>query len=363
MTMASTRSGDLGYVAVTVAAVLVILLGFVAIAGDLGAAYSARTAAQKAADAAALAGAFTFVVDTTQPQPQTATNHALRTAKANNILGVALTDAEVTVNVDTVNRRVKVDVNHNMPTFFARVLGQTQAGIHAQAFAEASASATSSFCLKPWFVPNTVFSASAPCTACTAGQVLISGGQPTAFAKSMYGTEFVLKPQQPSGAIAPGQFFAIQFPGSSGANDYRNNIRSCPSTAFVCGTSYSVETGNMVGPTAQGVNDLVGNPPNDTYLAVGQYQHPDGTISDTSIALSIAAIWDACNAPGFCPANKFPSGTNVNLQIVGFALIFIEGIQANAVMARLIDVAPCGGGLNSNEAGPYGLPVRLVRNP
>ncbi len=52
-----------GYIIVTTAMLLVVFLGFGALAIDVGLLYSARTSAQRAADAAALAGAFTFVAD------------------------------------------------------------------------------------------------------------------------------------------------------------------------------------------------------------------------------------------------------------------------------------------------------------
>jgi hypothetical protein len=253
-----------------------------------------------------------------------------------------------------------VSIARNENTFFGGVLGVTNASIKTTAYAEASPNATASYCVKPWFIPNTIASAQAPCTACANGQVLIRNGQPTPYAISQYGAQVSIKPQNPSGAISPGQFFAIQLPGAVGANDYRNEIATCYATSVPCGQSYSVETGNMVGPTKQGVNDLIGNPPTDTYIGVGQYRHSDGTISDTSIALVVAPIWDTCNFPGFCPGNQFPNGTNVNVQIVGYAMLFLSGVQGNNVVARLINVSACGGG-NPTETGPFAIPIRLVR--
>jgi Flp pilus assembly protein TadG len=351
-----------GYVIITVAVLLVVLLGFSALAVDVGIMYSARTSAQRVADAAALAGAFTFVVDPTSPQPATATQHAQETAVDNNILGDPLTAGEVTVNVDVGNRLVTVDINRNEPTFFARVLGQTLAPIHARALAEASENATGSYCVKPWFITNTTMSGQAPCTACMNGETLISNGDVTAFAQSKIGLQFNIKPQQPANAIGPGEFFALQLPASVGGSDYRTNIGTCPAGALACNEVFSVETGNKVGPTKQGVEDLIGKPPADTFVAVGQYRRADSTISDTSKALVVAPIWDTCNLAGFCPGNKFPNGTNVNLRIIGFAMVFLEGIQGNNVVARLINVSACGNGApDTDEVGPYSIPVRLVR--
>ena len=339
-----------------------ILLGLSALALDVGVMYTARTSAQRAADAAALAGAFTFVVDPTSPQPDTAAQHARQTALGNRIVGDPIETADVTINVDVANRLVTVDIHRAQNTFLARALGRTVTDINARAIAEASPDATSAYCVKPWFIPNTVLdSVNPPCTACTAANVLISGGEVTALALSRLGQQFTLKPNNPSGQMAPGQFFAIQLPDSVGGSDYRNNIRFCTPAAVGCSDVYSVETGNMVGPTVQGVRAMIGDPP-DTYSGIGMYTHADGTTSDTSRSLVVAPIWDTCNMPDFCPDNQFPTGTNVNLQVIGFALIFVEGIQGNDVVARLINVFSCDGApLETSETGPYAIPVRLVR--
>src|SRR5437867_5012204 len=97
-----------GFVLVVVAIVLVALIGFLALAIDVGVLYSARTSAQEVADAAAMAGAFTFINDTQSPQPQTASDNALQVALHNSILGQPVAAGDVNVNVDYTNRRVTV---------------------------------------------------------------------------------------------------------------------------------------------------------------------------------------------------------------------------------------------------------------
>src|SRR5439155_13656988 len=88
-----------GYVLVTVAALLLVLLGFMALAIDSGILLGARTSSQRAADAAALAGAATFVLDAASPQPDTAILHARQTAMSNKVLGTLIEDAQVDVQV------------------------------------------------------------------------------------------------------------------------------------------------------------------------------------------------------------------------------------------------------------------------
>ena len=368
------RQNEAGYVIVSTALTIVLLLGFAALAVDVGMLLGARSAAQRAADSAALAGAFTFVAQPLSPQPATARDHALATALDNEVLDNPITAPEVNVDVDAGNRRVIVDITHTRGTFFARAFGSNQATIGVRGVAEASATSTGSACTKPWFIPNTVMSGLPPCDACAAGEVFVAGGAVTPFAQAQMGLQFTIKPGNPQNAIGPGQFYAIRMPDSQGGNDYRTNIATCSAGVAYCAESYGVEPGNMIGPTIQGVRALAGDPPNDVFMNVGQYyNNASSIISDTSPQLAIAPIWDICNMPGFCPGNQLPGGgAGLQIAIVGFALVFIEGVQGNDVLSRLIWASSCsaaggpggpGAGPAPPETGPYSIPVRLVRLP
>jgi len=356
-----------GYVIVTTALLLVVFLGFGALAVDLGLLYSGRSSAQRAADAAALAGAFTFVANPSAPQPSTAYDHAMSTALSNNILGTSLTAPEVTVNIDVANQRATVEIAHTEGTFFARALGRNSVDIAVKAVAETSIDAVATFCAKPWFVPNTVVSNLSACDACAQGQVLVDNGVVTAYGEQQIGMSFSVKPQNPQSAMQPGQFYAVRMADSAGGNDYRTNIASCSSDVITCQTTYGLEPGNMIGPTLQGVNDLTGTPA-DTYMGIGEYQDSGGNVSNTSRSLIIAPLWETCNLDGFCPDNRLPDGgANAQISVAGFALLFIDGVQGNNVMAHLLGVFGCGSITGpppgTLETGPYSVLVRLVRLP
>jgi len=355
----NTSKKQEGFVIVVVAIALIVLVGFLALAIDIGVLYSARTSAQGVADAAALAGAYTYIDNPTAPNlSQLAQDSALQVALNNSIMGQPIAASDVTVTPDPANRRVTVDVQSTQNTYFARAFGIETASVGAQAVAEAAKYAAGSPCTKPWFIPNTVMSSSDACPACGTGEVLISGGEVTAFAQSKFGSEFRVTSNDPGNSLAPGVFYAIDLT-KGGGSDYRDNIATCVNTYVRCLDSYSVLTGDKVGPTQQGVNALIGNPPDDTWVSLGQYQTPQG-LSDSSKAVVVAPIWDTCGMAGFCPGGNFPSGTNANLQIIGFAVFFLEGIQGNDVMARLVNVASCS---SSSETGGtvLSLPLRLVR--
>jgi hypothetical protein len=159
---------------------------------------------------------------------------------------------------------------------------------------------------------------------------------------------------------------------SSGGNDYRTNIATCPAEAVYCANTYTSENGDMNGPTKQGACQLVcydgssncNSCQKDTFVSPGKYQRPDGTITSSSRSLVIAPILDICQ---YCATGGPPTGQS-DFTVVGFALVFIDGISGNDVLAHLVNIAPCpasggggGGGINPNESGPFALPIRLIR--
>jgi hypothetical protein len=286
---------------------------------------------------------------------------------------VAVTASDI--DVDTELRRVTVRVNKQVKTFFAKALGIGTFDIGVVAVAEAGVTPTAAYCLKPFVIPNTALTTSGPCDACENGQVLVTNdGKKTQYAKDMEGEQFTLKPQNPGNAWVPSNFMAVQISGS-GSDAYRDDIAGCTGVIVKCGDLLNVETGNMVGPTRQGVegggqagDGLIGDPP-DKYWDVAEYG-PNHT--DTSRALVVAPIWNSClndqfkkNDAAECPAASLPSGGNVQYGVAGYALVFIEGVENGedgGVVGRLIDVFPCSTGFNQvTTPGPYALPVRLVR--
>jgi Flp pilus assembly protein TadG len=387
------RHNDSGYVLVVLAGGFVLLLGFAALAVDVGVLYSSHTSAQRAADAAALAGAFTFVTDPSADDLVTlATNRATKTAIQNQILGQTIQDSEVNVTVQSALRRVTVDVTHPVSTFFAKALLAGSATVHARATAETASTATGARCVKPWFIPNSTFAPEGvnACGACSdmGNSLVVIPPDNTAnrdFINTQRGQLFTLKAGTPGGAIAPGQFYAIDIVDrNTGADIYRESIAGCPVEAGIsCLGIYSTKTGNMQGPTLQGIEggtNLVGrllnSPSPDTWAGYTQgvasfYENGDTSRHvDTSSQMIVAPLWNVCTPTLDCSdpdRPKFPTGTSTDLQVVGFALLFIEGLGGNGntdVLARLLDVQACGNTPPSpTEIGPFAVPLRLVRVP
>jgi Flp pilus assembly protein TadG len=386
-----------GMTIVMVAISILLLMAMAALAVDVGVLYTARTSAQHAADSAALAGAYTFTL-TTNPQPSSAQNAAIAMAAKNSVMGTAVALAPADVVVDIPKQRVTVTVNRNVGgnpinTFFAGALGISQMGTQAKAIAEAAKAGTASRCVKPIFSPNTIFSAKPTVAdACKAGEVVFNAdGSMTAWAQAQnsIGKCLQTRPTRPSDTdLAPGQYYSLDF--GSGANTYRCTWGSCLNQCAVdtnviqCGKPYPLKTGDMVGPTAQGVDDLIGKPP-DVWKQVDQY-YPGGDTSkvvDTSRALAVLPIWDNCSGPPIVP------GTNgQSVKVIGFLEVFVDGQgkfssgclgpaaaekggggKPDWVKTHIVRPIPCGdtggagGGAGTPNSGPLGVPIRLVQVP
>jgi hypothetical protein len=84
------------------------------------------------------------------------------------------------------------------------------------------------------------------------------------------GTQVILKVGSSGGAVTSGWFLPLDLPDGSGgypagASVYRDNISQCVGHPVSLGQRIPTETGNMVGPTKQGFNDLKALDPGATW--------------------------------------------------------------------------------------------------
>jgi len=417
-----SQRGEQGQTIVLLALCIVVLLAFAAFAIDTGVLYTARTSAQTVADAAALAGVYTFMNPCTKAappasctivtaQPTAAQNAAVAIAAKNKILGqpVNLGDtftdcttlpttfsvgSQGAVCVDTANKRVTVVVSrqgsNGIGTFFARAMSFNRVNVSGHATAEAGPGATGSRCLKPVFLPNTILSTlgQAGCTQAPP-QIIFdpqNAGQLTAWAQSKVGQCVNMRPTQASdknALPAPGQFFSLDF--GAGGSTYSCAWANCLTTpscktnisSVQCGNNYPLETGDMVGPLAHGVDGLIGNPPTDTWGGIGDYITPKGPATDSK-ALILTPVWDNCS-------QIIDSGTKgQQVKVLGFVEMFVDqetnqpvagclggqsGGNGNSgawVEAHLVSQIQCSvaaGGGGPTSTGPLGVPIRLVQTP
>jgi hypothetical protein len=283
------------------------VLAALALAIDLGMLFTARAEAQRAADAAALAAASAFQEFDPALAVAPARARAFEYAEKNHIRGALITAPEVTVQVETDKRLVRVWVRRDsLPTWFARLVGVPFAPVGAMA-AQASEGGSAK-CLKPFALPDIWYDADNDAN----GNRLWDQGEGWSFDQSQgdrylpytgpdgspdetgygsawrdsydpsgvkgdYGREIQLKYTDPNSdfVLAPSMFLPWRLPtdsdqpectfgggsGDTGAAVYRRNICSCNASSVQLGTPYDIEPGNMLGPTAQGVKELIDEDP------------------------------------------------------------------------------------------------------
>jgi hypothetical protein len=291
---------------VLVALSMFLLLGMAALAVDIGAAFAWRTEAQKIADASALAGGSAFLDVPIEVAQQPAQDRAYEYALMHSIKGEAIDSSEVTVEVSLSDLRVRVGINRrDMPVWFARILGFRGVDIGAVAAAQAM-DAGAARCLKPIAVPDAWFDADDDTNGNNvwdAGEEWEFGsdpgdryqrydgsGDPDGTNATGYGSELrgsdrdwgrslQLKTTNPNNEFnfEPGIFFPWRLPpdpnqGScatggggggtaAGGATYRNNICTCNNSLVELFEPYDLEPGNMVGPTFQGISEVIDQDP------------------------------------------------------------------------------------------------------
>lgn len=314
------RHDDRGVSILIIAVSMVFVLGMAGLGIDLASLYVGRSQAQRAADAAALAGAQALASDPScvnggsgslsSACMAVAKQAAEAVGNQNLIAGVgpSIQDPDITFPSTSVNDpQVQVIAGRNtahgnpMPTFFVKIFGITTANVSAKAVAEAYSSngtgaPVGARCVKPWLIPNcdpgnTSGTANPLCSSGVGSFVDVqSGGLSSTLTRGAVqapagpiGEAYTLKPGSPGGAAAPGQYYAAFIPNTSqyatecpacastvsgggngnntgSASVYRSNIECCNNTPIVCGPStitLQSTAGNMVGPTQQGVDCLI----------------------------------------------------------------------------------------------------------
>ena len=143
-----------GSVTVMVALTVTGLIAMFALAIDLAALFDARSEAQRAADAAALAGASAFLEYQQDYARSVAVDRAIELATSNEIRSEPIPAEDVTVTVNLDSSTVRAQVRRDgVPTWFARLIGFDAVSVAAEATAWAG-EAGAAQCVKPFAVPD-----------------------------------------------------------------------------------------------------------------------------------------------------------------------------------------------------------------
>ncbi|HMC75490.1 MAG TPA: pilus assembly protein TadG-related protein [Vicinamibacterales bacterium] len=361
------------------------LMGFLAVsmlAIDVGMLMTARNQAQNSADAGALAGATALAFNNYDDRTATgpAVTNALNAARGNQVMSVnvSVTPADVVFlnNPAGVNNRVQVSVyressrGNPVSTLIAQYFGVATANINAVATAEASP-ANAMTCVKPFTIPDRWIEKQTPPFDPDDGfDMFASKNKPLANPDIYIGPEdkanytgynaerdkgtIVRLKADNNTKIAPSFYYPYAIPGSNGASDYRWNIGNCNTTIMEFGQLFDPEPGNMVGPTNQGMDDLIARDPNARWdtdaKKVISTMHPSPRV----VAIP---LFD----PAYYADGKL-NGRNASLKFVNYMGFFVEEMNGNEVVGR---ITPIGGLRKADAAAPpdaaFPYSIRLVK--
>jgi hypothetical protein len=411
MSIHSTR--ERGAVLVHVAIAIIGLTAMTALAFDFGVKWVGRAQAQDSADAGALAGAIALSFDNQLDRSNTGPGKqsAWQYASANTIWGQA-PNVDITNDINILCPAgspgapactglcpapyeaatcVKVDVYRNqlrgnpLPTFFANLVNVGNQGVRATATAMVMAG-NASDCLKPWAVPDKWverYPVAGPWLPTSRFNKYYDQGNqtgaplpnpdlyvaPTATDPGTgftlatdYGTELLLKSGNPQQATSPGWFYPVQLT-EPGGDEYRENIAGCAGVVWGIGDMLPVEPGNMIGPTAQGVRDLIAQDPNARWNP--NTRRVEGSCAGTSACPNMSHSPRIVAIPIFDTA-AYEDGRQsgrITIRIVNILGFFIEDLVGNDVRGVLVNTPAIvsGGNGTINSQSAFAVTIVLVR--
>lgn len=394
-----------------VAVMIVVLFLLAALAIDVGVAYTARTTAQHAADAAALAGAYTWQKRsdlTGQPRVDAAFRDGSAVANSYKVLGQqvnidssansysACLTADNIICVDEAKRRVTAVVAVPVETYFGKVF-TSLLQVRVVANAEAAPNAAGEECIKPIFVSNDAISNveleptgpgksatgedyRAKCMKAYENNTVIfnENGELTDWAKSYIDAqadarnkianpdvctgqsgcpiEILTKETSPN----PSQVGIVDFSAGQGNGAYDEALvactmggclQECPGAKrmFQCSDE---SVGLKTGVTWGQLDDLAPliDYARNKYIDLGNYENVYSSVTDTSHSIVTVVVWDC--------RQVLENGTTSEGQILGLAKIFMNSLEHKNTNAFLIDAAKCN--VNGPVTGGGVVPIRLV---
>jgi Flp pilus assembly protein TadG len=412
------RPAERGQTIVLVAVALVSLLGMAALAIDVTTMYVARGEMQRAADAAALAGAKAFVdsgVTTDNSIARQTLAQAMITSPTgvinsilgeNKVSGAAPTLVAATTDFTRLgNPQVTVTLQRtNLPTFFARIWGTKLVTVTATAVAEAynassSQNTTGNYvpvkpkCVKPLLIPNkdpvSTLQFVNPATGAAVATGVIGEAITLLQGCTNPGAASCAPANLPNNPPNAGRFIAAAIPAPSpdnlcpacqGASDFEQSIECCDFNNYSCGgaapnanVDLTMSHGQLRNRTSNGVQCLINKPAQDTLdptnLTTGSGPAritagsgpQTGNLVTTSRSIASLPIIDTTAA---IP----PTG---QVRVVGFLQVFLDDVAVvgggptnTQIQAHILNVVGCGnspsGPVPVAGGGMSPIPVRLI---
>jgi hypothetical protein len=352
-----------------------------ALAVDVGMLMTARSQAQNAADAGALAGAIALAIDDYDNRTPNgpAVRAAIDVALENSVIGddVSVGPEDVTFPAAPGGEfnRVRVMVYRSearenpLSTFIAAVFGMDTANIVAAATAHA-APANAMTCVRPFTIPDRwEENQDPPWTPESEFRRYDNKGNLVPDADVYYlpddeehyrgydsmadrGTQLVLRAGSGNN-IQPTFYYSWKMSGDIGGDYYRENISDCNQAVFEYESVMIQEPGNMVGPTTQGIDELIAQDPNAYWDDVSNSVKSDLGRSPRIFPIP---LYD----PDLYDQGKI-NGRNATLIMRNWIGFFVVDRVGNEVIGR---ITPILGSINEDAgpapAGAFPRAVQLV---
>jgi hypothetical protein len=348
------------------------------LAVDVGMFMTARSQAQTSADAGALAGAVALAFDDFNDRTPAgpAVQSAIAAAVGNQVMrgAVSVEPGDVTFPAAPGGQfnRVRVDVyrtgerNNSIGTLIGPIFGVPTVEIIAMATAEASP-ANAMTCVKPFTIPDRWVENSIPKNdtfdrydnkgnLLPNADVYIEPDQPGYVGYDSdvdKGTPLMIRAGTGNN-IESSMYWSWKMPDDIGGDFYRDNIANCNQARFGYKSPMNPEPGNMMGPTVDGIDDLLAKDPHarwdDGKKKVVTDQNPSPRIFPIP-------LYD----PEFYADGK-ANGRNASLRMANWVGFFVEGRDGNNVFGRIVPIL---GVIDPNmgpaPAGAFPFAIRLVQ--
>jgi hypothetical protein len=394
MTLRHIQRDERGFTLITVGFSFMAFVAASMLAIDVGMLMTARTQAQTAADAGALAGATALVYNNFANHSASgpAVSGAINTSLANKVAGgqVSITSDDVSFPVNPVTGQsdlVQVTVyrttarGNPVGTLIAQLFGIDTVDVTATATATA-APANAETCVLPFTIPDKWIEhqcATSPCSwtptstfdlyasqgnnqnagaALANPDVYVPPGSATATGYNPVtdrGLQLVLKNNNQN-KIAPSMYNAWDLPGSGGGDDYRQNIATCNSSLIAIGNPMPPENGNMTGPTQQGTSDLIAADPNAHWNSICNCV--EGSAYAVSPRIRAVPLYDPV---------KYTDGQHTGksqpvLEVVNYLGFFVEDVNGGGeVIGRITPISGHVTGSGGPAIGAFAQSIMLVK--
>jgi hypothetical protein len=299
---------------------------------------------------------------------------ALEGARANVVMrgqvSVTVPDVEFPSNPTTGQAdRVRVTVRRTsergnpVPTLIAQYFGIATANIGATATAEA-APANAMDCVKPFTIPDKWIEKGSPPYDATDTFELpdeyIPAYDENNVANADYtgynserdrGLELMIRAGTGNN-ISPSMYFSLAMTGDTGGNDYRWNIANCNTTTYKWGDRLIQEPGNMMGPTRQGIADLIAQDAN------AEWNDSKNTVVNSAFGNHSPRIFPIpLYDPAFYDTGK-RNGRNADLKTANWIGFFATRVVGNNIYGRII---PLAGKYDKSGPAPNAALPRAIR--